>query len=186
VDAAYLLRTSRSASMVQATGSGDDIKSRRSKRGRGSSVASSSGSVGGKPKIEARHRVIERKKVSAKRDKEEEPKVKLQYAINREEEEEQLNKSDHESSEEDDEIKSSSNSDEEKTYEIPEDDDLSTVGIMEEVQPQKDSMKNLSIDQIRGATSPTKQLSGKPIHTLGEYSGYSTTYMDSLSSPQTR
>jgi hypothetical protein len=122
--------------------------------------------------------------VSGKSEKAEEPKVKLHYAINREEEEE-LNKSDHESSE-DDEIKSSSNSDEEKSYEIPEDDDLSTVGIMEEVQPQKDSMKNISVDQIRGATSPTKQHSGKPIHTLGEYSGYSTTYMDSLSSPQTR
>jgi hypothetical protein len=117
----------------------------------------------------------------------EEPKVKLQYAINREEEEE-LNKSDHEISEEEDEIKSSSSSsssDEAKSYVIPEDDDLSTVGIMDEVQPQKDSMKNLSIDQIRGATSPTKQ-SAKPIHTLGGYSGYSTTYMDSMSSPQTR
>ena len=64
VDAAYLLRTSRSASMVQATG-GDDIKPRRSKRGRGSSVASSEGSQRsgsvvnkGRPKIEARHLVI--------------------------------------------------------------------------------------------------------------------------------
>lgn len=57
----------------------------------------------------------------------------MKYAINREEEEEELNKSDHESSEEEDEIKSSSDSDEAKCYEIPEDDDLSTVGIMEEV-----------------------------------------------------
>jgi 1-aminocyclopropane-1-carboxylate deaminase/D-cysteine desulfhydrase-like pyridoxal-dependent ACC family enzyme len=167
VDAAYLLRTSRSASMVQASG-GEEIKSRRSKRGRGSSVASSEGSQrsgsivskngSGKPKIEARHIVIQRKKASGKSAKVEEPKVKLQYAINREEEEE-LNKSDHESSEEEqeEEIKSSSSSDGEKSYVIPEDDDLSTVGIMEEIQPQKDSMKNLSIDQIRGATSPTKQ-----------------------------
>lgn len=142
MDAAYLLRTSRSASMVQATG-GDDIKPRRSKRGRGSSVASSEGSQRsgsvvnkGRPKIEARHIVIQRKKVSGKTEKVDEPKLKLQYAINREEEEE-LNKSDHESSEEEgqeDEIKSSSsNSDEGKSYIIPEDDDLSTVGIMEEV-----------------------------------------------------
>ena len=140
MEAAYLLRTSRSASMVQAQG--EEVKSRRSKRGRGSSVSSSEGSqrsgsiVGkngeGKPKIVARHLVIQRKKVGEKPQKKEEPKVKMQYAINREEEEE-LNKSDHESSEEEDEIKSSNSSDDAKCYEIPEDDDLSTVGIMEEV-----------------------------------------------------
>lgn len=117
--------------------------------------------------------------------REEKPKIKLEYAINREEIEEEQTKSDDGSSEGEDEIKSSSSSsDEAKSYVIPEDDDLSTVGIMEEVQPQKDSMKILSIDQIRGATSPSK--SGKPINTIGGYSGLSTTYMDSMSSPQTR
>ncbi len=133
LDAAYLLRTSRSDSMVRA--GQDETLSRKRGTTRSSKSISSNGRKGtvvNKVKVEPRHIVIERKKKKVSVS-EGEPKIRLQYAINREEieEEEQTKGGDDGSIEE--ESKSSSSSDEAKSYVIPEDDDMSTVGIMEEV-----------------------------------------------------
>lgn len=45
-------------------------------------------------------------------------------------------------------------------------------------------MRNLNIDAVRGSASPTKSPGKTLVTTGGNSSGYSTTYLDSLSSPQ--